>query len=69
MAKFKVVTPAGVSYGAPGASYELEMEALGPLGAEIVEVAAQRQPELLITVDNGISSVWVQVPSLTSNAV
>ncbi len=32
MAKFKVVTP-----GAPaGAGYELEMEALAPLGAEIV---------------------------------
>src|SRR5213592_3549500 len=33
MAKFKVVTPAGVSYGAPAASYELEMEALRPLEA------------------------------------
>jgi D-3-phosphoglycerate dehydrogenase len=39
VAKFKVVTPAGVGHGAPG--YELEMEALGPLGAEIVEVAAK----------------------------
>src|SRR3989441_9140972 len=45
MAKFKVVTPAGVSYGAPGASYELEMEALGPLGAEIVEVAAKAEDD------------------------
>jgi len=45
MAKFKVVTPAGVSYGAPGASYELEMEALGPLGAEIVEVAAKTEDD------------------------
>ncbi len=45
MAKFKVVTPAGVSYGAPGASYELEMEALGPLGAEIVEVAAKGEDD------------------------
>jgi D-3-phosphoglycerate dehydrogenase len=41
VAKFKIVTPAGVSYGAPGAGYELEMEALGPVGAEIVEVAGK----------------------------
>src|SRR6266852_441113 len=45
MAKFQVVTPAGVSYGAPGASYELEMEALGPLEAEIVEVAAKAEDD------------------------
>ena len=32
MAKFKVVTPAGVSYGAAGASYDFEMEALRPIG-------------------------------------
>jgi hypothetical protein len=40
MATFKVVTPAGTSYGAPGADYELEMEGLGPVGAEIVEIPA-----------------------------
>lgn len=45
MAKFTVVTPAGASYGAPGAGYELEMEALTPLGAEIVEVAAATDEE------------------------
>ena len=39
MAKFKVVTPAGIGYGVPG--YALEMEALAPLGAEIVEVEAK----------------------------
>jgi D-3-phosphoglycerate dehydrogenase len=39
VAKFKVVTPAGVAHGAPG--YALELEALGPLGAEIVEVVAK----------------------------
>ena len=38
MAKFKVVTPAGASYGSAGAGYDLEMEALGPIGAEIVEI-------------------------------
>jgi D-3-phosphoglycerate dehydrogenase len=40
VARFKVVTPAGVSFGAAAASYEFELEALAPLGAEIVEVAA-----------------------------
>jgi D-3-phosphoglycerate dehydrogenase len=38
VAKFKVVTPAGPSYTAPGGAYALEMEALAPIGAEIVEV-------------------------------
>jgi D-3-phosphoglycerate dehydrogenase len=40
VAKFKVATPAGGIVGAAGAGYEPEMEALGPLGAEIVEIAA-----------------------------
>ena len=45
MAKFKVVTPAGVGPGRPG--YELEMEALEPLGAEIVEVAAKSEDDFV----------------------
>lgn len=47
MAKFKVVTPAGVSYGAAGAGYALELEALGPLGAEIVEIPAGTEDEFV----------------------
>jgi len=47
VAKFKVVTPAGVSYTAPGAGYEPELEALAPLGAEIVEVAAKSDDEFI----------------------
>ncbi len=38
MTRFKVVTPEGVSFGPPGVGYESEMEALGPIGAEIVEI-------------------------------
>ncbi|HXH84867.1 MAG TPA: C-terminal binding protein [Candidatus Tectomicrobia bacterium] len=38
MARFKVVTPAGVSYTVAGGGYEYEMEALAPIGAEIVEI-------------------------------
>jgi D-3-phosphoglycerate dehydrogenase / 2-oxoglutarate reductase len=37
MAKFKVATPGGTSYGGP-ATYDYELEALTPLGAEIVEI-------------------------------
>ena len=47
MATFKVVTPAGTSYGAPGASYDYELEALAPLGAEIVEIAAKGEDEFV----------------------
>ncbi len=45
MAKFKVATPAGTSYGAPGASYDLEMEALAPIGAEMVEIPSGTEEE------------------------
>ncbi len=38
MTRFKVVTPEGVSFGPPDVGYECEMEALSPIGAEIVEI-------------------------------
>ena len=47
MAKFKVVTPAGANYGAPGGDYRYENEALEPLGAEIVEVNAASENEFI----------------------
>jgi D-3-phosphoglycerate dehydrogenase len=47
VATFKVVTPAGASVTVPGGGYEFEMEALGPLGAEIVEVAAKTDDEFI----------------------
>jgi D-3-phosphoglycerate dehydrogenase len=45
VAKFKVVTPVGVSFGAVSGGYEPELEALTPLGAEIVEIAATADEE------------------------
>jgi D-3-phosphoglycerate dehydrogenase len=45
MTTFKVATPAGASYSVPGAGYEYELEALRPLGAEIVEIAAKGEDE------------------------
>jgi len=47
VAKFKVVTPAGANYGAPGGDYTYELEALTPLGAEIVEVNATSENEFI----------------------
>jgi len=47
VAKFKVVTPAGLSFTMAGGGYELEMEALGPLGAEIVEIPAGTEDEFV----------------------
>jgi D-3-phosphoglycerate dehydrogenase len=44
VAKFKVVTP-GASFTVAGGGYKLEMEALGPIGAEIVEIDAAAAEE------------------------
>lgn len=45
MAKFTVVTPVGTSPTGEGAGYAYEMEALGPIGAEIVEIPAGSDEE------------------------
>ena len=47
MAKFKVVTPGGPSYGASAAEYAFELEALTPLGAEIVEIPPGTEDEFV----------------------
>ena len=47
MARWKVVTPAGQSFSVPGGGYEFEMEALAPIGAEIVEVPAGSENEFI----------------------
>ena len=44
MAKYKVATPGGTTYGGP-ATYDYEMEALTPLGAEIVEIDTKDENE------------------------
>jgi D-3-phosphoglycerate dehydrogenase / 2-oxoglutarate reductase len=45
VARFKVVTPAGASYTTAGGVYDAELEALTPIGAEIVEIAARGEEE------------------------
>jgi D-3-phosphoglycerate dehydrogenase len=47
VAKFKVVTPAGANYGAPGGTYTYELEALASIDAEIVEVNATSENEFI----------------------
>ena len=47
MAKFKIVTPRADSFTMPGAGYELEMEALQGLEAEIVEVSPAPEDEFI----------------------
>jgi D-3-phosphoglycerate dehydrogenase / 2-oxoglutarate reductase len=44
LAKYRVATPGGTSYGGP-ATYDYEMEALTPLGAEIVEIDTKDESE------------------------
>jgi D-3-phosphoglycerate dehydrogenase len=45
--KFKVATPSGASYSVAGVGYKLEMEALAPIDAEIVEIAAKSDEEFV----------------------
>jgi D-3-phosphoglycerate dehydrogenase len=45
VAKFKIVTPVGASYSIAGVGYKLEMEALTPLDAEIIEIPAGTEDE------------------------
>src|SRR6058998_1276954 len=47
VAKFKVVTPSGASFTVPGAGYKLEMEALAPIDAEIVEIAGKTDDDFV----------------------
>ena len=47
MAKFKIVTPGGASYGPVVTGYEFEMEALDPLGAEMVEIPPCTEDEFV----------------------
>jgi len=49
VAKFKIVTQqaAGTSFGVSGGGYKLEIEGLGALDAEIIEVAATTEDEFI----------------------
>ena len=66
MAKFKVVTPAGLGPGRPG--YELEMEALEPLGAEIVEVAAKSEDDF-VSAARDADALYAKVRPITKRII
>ena len=68
MAKFKVVTPAGASYGAPGGDYNYENEALAPIGAEIVEVGATSENEF-ISAANDADALYSRGGRLTKRMI
>lgn len=46
MAKYKVATPGGTTYGGP-ATYDYELEALTPIGADIVEIDTKDENEFV----------------------
>jgi D-3-phosphoglycerate dehydrogenase len=47
VASFKIVTPAGQSFTVAGGGYTYEMEALQPIGGEIVEIPAGSEEEFV----------------------
>ena len=68
MARFKVVTPEGVSFGPPGVGYEGEMEALGPIGAEIVEIPAGTEDEFVKAARNA-DALYAKVRRITKRMI
>ncbi|MBV8119386.1 MAG: C-terminal binding protein [Alphaproteobacteria bacterium] len=47
MAKFRIATPAGVSFTVAGGGYSYEMEALAPIDAEIYEIGRGSEDEFV----------------------
>jgi D-3-phosphoglycerate dehydrogenase / 2-oxoglutarate reductase len=68
VAKFKVVTPGGATSGAPGASYEFEMEALDPLGAEIVEIPPGTE-DAFVTAARGADALYAKGRPITARII
>ena len=70
MAKFRVVTqkPEGVTFDLAGGSYELEMEALGQIGAEIEEVPAKSEEEFRDAA-RGADAVIARGRPITANII
>jgi D-3-phosphoglycerate dehydrogenase len=66
--RFKVVTPEGVSFGPPGVGYEGEMEALGPIGAEIVDIPAGSEDEFIRTARDA-DALYAKVRRITKRMI
>ncbi|HEU5319734.1 MAG TPA: C-terminal binding protein [Methylomirabilota bacterium] len=67
MAKLRVVTPVGGSYGS-AADYALELEALAPLGAEVVEIPAGTEDEF-IAAARGADALYAKGRRITRRMV
>lgn len=68
MAKFKVVTPAGVSFSVAGGGYGLEMEALELIDAEIVEIPAGSENEF-IAAANDADALYAKGRQITKRMI
>jgi D-3-phosphoglycerate dehydrogenase len=68
MAKFKIVTPRADSITMPGAGYELEMEALQGLEAEIVEVSPASE-DAFITAARDADALYAKDMTITKHII
>jgi D-3-phosphoglycerate dehydrogenase len=68
MAKFKVLTPGGASYGPVVTGYEFEMEGLGPLGAEMVEIPPCTEDEF-VKAARDADAVYAKGRSITKRMI
>src|SRR5271169_812851 len=68
MAKFKIITPSADNFAVPGASYELEMEALQGLDAEIVEVSAASE-DAFVTAARDADALYAKGMPITKRII
>lgn len=67
MAKFRIVTPAGASFTVAGGGYELEMEALSCVDAEIIEAPAK--PAEFIAAARNADAVYAKGMPFTAEII
>jgi D-3-phosphoglycerate dehydrogenase len=67
VAKYKVATPGGTTYGGP-ATYDYELEALTPLGAEIVEIDT-RDEDAFVKAARDCDALYAKGRSITKKMI
>lgn len=67
MPKFRVLTPAGASFTTAGGGYDHEMEALAPIGAEIVECPATEDG--FVAAAKGVDAVYAKGMKFTRRMI
>jgi D-3-phosphoglycerate dehydrogenase / 2-oxoglutarate reductase len=68
MGKFKIITASADSFTMPGAGYELEMEALQGLDAEIVEVSTKSEDDF-ISAARGADALYAKGMPITRRII